>query len=194
MWNKRKEEEFAPVSAVPHASAAFAREGIPMVTLPARMSEPEAARGIATIGKTVVLKGGILSREDIYVDGEVEGTIEMLEHRLTIGPHAKVSAAIKAREVVIVGSVRGTIEASEKVDIRKEAKLVGDIRTNRIVIEDGAYFKGSIDIQRPELGRAPAASKPQPAIAAAGAGQPATAAAPPSAQQQPLSSPADAKR
>jgi cytoskeletal protein CcmA (bactofilin family) len=165
-----------------------------MVTLPARMSEPEAARGIATIGKTVVLKGGILSREDIYVDGEVEGTIEMLEHRLTIGPHAKVSAAIKAREVVIVGSVRGNIEASEKVDIRKEAKLVGDIRTNRIVIEDGAYFKGSIDIQRPELGRAPAASKPQPAIAAAGAGQPATAAAPPSAQQQPLSSPADAKR
>jgi cytoskeletal protein CcmA (bactofilin family) len=95
---------------------------------------------------------------------------------------------------VIVGSVRGNIEASEKVDIRKEAKLVGDIRTNRIVIEDGAYFKGSIDIQRPELGRAPAASKPQPAIAAAGAGQPATAAAPPSAQQQPLSSPADAKR
>jgi cytoskeletal protein CcmA (bactofilin family) len=195
MWNKRKEDEFTPKSAAPLTSAELAREGIPMSTLPGRLTEPEAPRGVATIGKSVVLKGQVFSREDLYVDGEVDGTLELLEHRLTVGPHAKVSATIKAREVVIMGSIRGNIEATDKIDIRKDAKLVGDIRTARIVIEDGAYFKGSIDIQRPEVSRAPAASKLQPAAAAAGAGQssPATVASVP--QQQPLpTGPADAKR
>jgi cytoskeletal protein CcmA (bactofilin family) len=191
MWNKRKEDEFTPRSAAPLTSSELAREGIPTSTLPARSIEPEAPRGVASIGKSVVLKGQVFSREDLYVDGEVDGTLELLEHRLTVGPHAKVSAAIKAREVVIMGSIRGNIEATDKIDIRKDAKLVGDIRTARIVIEDGAYFKGSIDIQRPEVGRAPTGAKPQPAAAAAGAGQ-AVAAVP---QQQPLpTGPADAKR
>ena len=122
MWNKRKEEEFAPKSAAPPTSAELGREGIPMSTLPGRLTEPEAPRGVATIGKSVVLKGQIFSREDLYVDGEVDGTIELLEHRLTLGPHAKVSAAIKVREVVIMGAVRGNIEATDKIDIRKDAK------------------------------------------------------------------------
>jgi cytoskeletal protein CcmA (bactofilin family) len=195
MWNKRKEEEFAPKSAAPPKSAELAREGIPMSTLPGKLTEPEAPRGVATIGKSVVLKGQVVSREDLYVDGEVDGTIELLEHRLTVGPHAKLSAAIKAREVVIMGSVRGNIEATDKIDIRKDAKLVGDIKTARIVIEDGAYFKGSIDIQKPEVGRAPAASKPQPAVGAAGAGQPSPVIVAPVPQQQPLiTGPADPKR
>ncbi len=114
----------------------------------------------------MVIKGQIFGREDVYVDGEVEGTIELLEHRLTIGAHGKVHAGIKAREVVIVGTVHGNIEATDKIDIRKDAKLVGDIRTARIVIEDGAYFKGSIDIQKPEVSRVPAA----PAAAGGGSG------------------------
>jgi cytoskeletal protein CcmA (bactofilin family) len=195
MWNKRKEEEFVPKSAAPPKSAELAREGIPMSTLPGRSPEPEAPRGVATIGKSVVLKGQVFSREDLYIDGEVEGTIELLEHRLTVGPHAKVSATLKAREVVIMGSVRGNIEAADKIDIRKDAKLVGDIKTARIVIEDGAYFKGSIDIQKPEVSRAPAASKPQPVVVATGAGQPSPATVAPAHQQQPLSTgPADAKR
>jgi cytoskeletal protein CcmA (bactofilin family) len=187
MWNKRKEDEYTPKSAAPPTSAELAREGIPMSTLPGRSTEPDAPRGVANIGKSVVVKGQIFSREDLYVDGEVDGTLELLEHRLTAGPHAKLSASIKAREVVIMGSVRGNIEATDKIDIRKDAKLVGDIKTARIVIEDGAFFKGSIDIQRPEVARAPAVSKPQPAAAAAGAG--------PVPQQQPLpTGPADAKR
>ena len=123
MWNKRKEEEFTPKFAAPPTSAALAREGIPMSTLPGRLAEPEGPRGVATFGKSVVLKGQVFSREDLYVDGEVDGTLEMLEHRLTVGPHAKVSAAIKAREVVIMGSVRGNIEASDKIDIRKDATV-----------------------------------------------------------------------
>jgi cytoskeletal protein CcmA (bactofilin family) len=110
----------------------------------------------ATVGKAVRIVGQIFSREDLYVDGEIEGTVEALEHKLTIGPHGTVHAGIKAREVVALGSITGNVEASEKIEIHKEAKLVGDIRTSRIIIEDGAYFKGSIDIVKPEPAKAPA--------------------------------------
>ena len=172
-------------STVPPTSAELAREGIPMSTLPGRGSEPELSRGAALIGKSVLVKGQVFSREDLCVDGELEGTLELQEHRVTIGPNGKVQASIKAREVVIIGTVRGNIEASDKIDIRKDAKLVGDIKTARIVIEDGAYFKGSIDIQKPEVNRAPAAAPPRPAAAAAAAAPQQTVAP---------ASPADAKR
>src|SRR5207247_10733321 len=101
----------------------------------------------------------IFSREDLTIDGEVEGTVELQEHRLTIGPNGKVMANVKARELVVLGTIHGNVETSDKIDIRKEAKLVGDIRTARIVIEDGAYFKGNVDIVRAEVGR-PAAAAP----------------------------------
>jgi cytoskeletal protein CcmA (bactofilin family) len=188
MW-KRKEEEYAPKPATPPTSAELAREGIPMQTYPTRAGESEAARTAARIGKSVMIKGQIFSREDLYVDGELEGTLELPEHRVTIGPNGKLRASIKAREVVIGGSVQGNIEASDKIDIRKDARLVGDIKTARIVIEDGAYFKGSIDIQRPEPPRAQA--KPQPAANATA--QAAGASAAP--QQPPLPvNPPESKR
>ncbi len=104
--------------------------------------------GAATLGKNVTVKGQIFSREDLVVDGEVEGTIECQEHKLTIGPNARVQAGLKARDIVIFGSIQGNVEALDKIDIKKEAKLVGDIKTTRIMIEDGAYFKGSIDITK----------------------------------------------
>ena len=77
----------------------------------------------------------------------------MQEHRLTVGPNGKVVAGIKAREIVVLGAIQGNVDASDKIDIRKDAKLVGDIKAARIVIEDGAYFKGSIDIVKPEPGK-----------------------------------------
>lgn len=188
MW-KRKEEDYAPKPATPPTSAELAREGIPMQTYPARAGESEAARAGARIGKSVMIKGQIFGREDLYVDGEVEGTLEVPEHRVTIGPNGKLRASIKAREVVIGGSIQGNIEASDKIDIRKDARLVGDIRTARIVIEDGAYFKGSIDIQRPETARTPAKTQPVANAAAQGAG------AAPVPQQQPLApTPPEPKR
>jgi cytoskeletal protein CcmA (bactofilin family) len=107
------------------------------------------------LGKNVTVKGQIFAREDLMIDGEVEGTVECHEHRLTIGPNARVQAGLKAREIVIQGSIQGNVDAVDKIDIKKEAKLVGDIKTSRIVIEDGAYFKGSIDISK-----ATAATKP----------------------------------
>jgi len=116
--------------------------------------EPESRGGSATIGKAVKIIGQIHSKEDLFVDGDVEGTVEAPDHRLTVGPNGTVHAAIKAREVVALGAIQGNVEATERIEIKKDAKLVGDIRTARIVIEDGAYFKGSIDIVKPEPAKA----------------------------------------
>lgn len=162
MWNKRRDEDVAPrpsTAAAPPVTETH-REPAAAAT-PAKPATPDAARGVAAIGKSVIIKGQILSREDLYLDGEMEGTVEVPEHRLTIGPHAKLQAGIRAREVVVLGSVNGNVEASEKIDIRKDARLTGDIKTGGIIIEDGAYFKGSIDIVRPTGDGKPAARPAQ---------------------------------
>jgi cytoskeletal protein CcmA (bactofilin family) len=166
MWNRRKDEELAikPASAPPTPSA-LAKEGIPMSTLSGRTNEPhfDSPRGgSAVLGKSVIVKGQIFSREDLTIDGEVEGTVELQEHRLTVGPNGKVLASVKAREIVVLGTIHGNVETTDKIDIRKDAKLVGDIKTARVVIEDGAYFKGNIDIVRAEVAKPQPAPKPQP--------------------------------
>ena len=143
-----------------------------MSTAPLRTAELESTRGAASIGKSVTIKGQIFSREDLIVDGEIEGAIELNEHRLTVGPNGRVRAGIKAREIVVLGTIDGNVEALDKIDIRKDAKLVGDIKTARIIIEDGAYFKGSIDIVKNETPK-PTAPRPQAAAAAATNAQPA---------------------
>ncbi len=149
MWNRRKEDEIPKPAMSPPTNATLAREGIPMNTLPPRPPEHERDRP-ASIGKSVIIKGQLFSREDLFIDGEIEGSVEMQEHKLTVGPNGKLQAGVKAREIVVLGTIHGNVEAGEKIEIRKDAKLVGDIKTTRIVIEDGAYFKGSIDITRPE--------------------------------------------
>jgi cytoskeletal protein CcmA (bactofilin family) len=180
VWNRRKEEEFTRPLSGPPAPSELAKEGIPMSTLPGRGSEPhhDGAR-TAVLGKSVIVKGQIFSREDLTIDGEVEGTVELQEHRLTIGPNGKVRASVKARELVVLGMIHGDVETTDKIDIRKDAKLVGDIKTARIVIEDGAYFKGNIDIVRAEAVRPAAAPQPKPQAVAASTS--ATAPAPASA-------------
>jgi len=136
-----------------------------MSTVPSRPTESfDASRaGNAVLGRSVLVKGQILSREDLTIDGEVEGTIEMQEHRLTIGPNGKVRASVKAREIIVLGTLHGNVETGDRIDIRKEAKLVGDIKTARIVIEDGAYFKGNVDITRAEVSKPAAAAHSAPA-------------------------------
>ena len=107
--------------------------------------------GSASIGKAVKIKGEVFSNEDLYVDGDLEGRIELKAHKLTVGPNGTVkTGVIKARAVVIQGTVQGDVDAQEKVEIRKDATLTGNIKTARIVIEEGAYFKGGVDIVRPE--------------------------------------------
>jgi cytoskeletal protein CcmA (bactofilin family) len=189
VWNRRKEEELTarPMTGPP-APSELAKEGIPMSTLPGRASDQhhDVAR-TAVLGKSVIVKGQIFSREDLTIDGEVEGTVELQEHRLTIGPNGKVRASVKARELVVLGTIHGDVEITDKIDIRKEAKLVGDIRTARIVIEDGAYFKGNIDIVRAEAARPAAAPQPKPQAVASspssssGASSTSASAAPPAA-------------
>ena len=180
MWNRRKEEEPAPrPTSAPPTSSELAKEGIPMSTVPTRPSEPrlDAPRGgNAILGKSVIVKGQMYGREDLTIDGEVEGTVELQEHRLTIGPNGKVVATIKARELVVLGTVHGNVETRDKIEIRKDAKVVGDIRTARIVIEDGAYFKGTVDIIRAEAAKPAAVPKPQPVASASTPGSPAVAA------------------
>jgi cytoskeletal protein CcmA (bactofilin family) len=176
MWNnKRREDEITPKAApVQPVAPEPQKERTPLSTAPIRTVELEPNRGAASIGKSVTIKGQIFSREDLIVDGEIEGAIELNEHRLTVGPNGRVRAGIKAREIVVLGTIDGNVEALDKIDIRKDAKLVGDIKTARIIIEDGAYFKGSIDIVKNETAKS-VAPRPQAAVAAA-ASSPAQAA------------------
>jgi cytoskeletal protein CcmA (bactofilin family) len=132
--------------------------------MPFKTPEPGGTRGQASIGKAVKISGQIYSKEDLYIDGDVEGSIELQEHGLTIGPNGKVRSNIKAREVVILGNVQGNVDASDKLEVRKDGRLVGDTKTARIVIEDGAYFKGSIDIVKPEQAKSSASLQPKPQV------------------------------
>ena len=103
---------------------------------------------VAHIGKSVLVKGELSGSEDLYLDGEVEGSIELPGHSLVIGPNGRVRANVHAKEVVVHGKVDGNLRATEKVELKKSALLNGDIFTQRIIIEDGAFFKGAIDIQK----------------------------------------------
>lgn len=179
VWNKQRREEDLPrplntntnrpAPTVPPVE--IKKEATPLSSMsntPVGRMEPEPSRGgSASIGKAVKIAGQIFSREDLYVDGDVEGTIELMDHKLTVGPNGKVHSGVKAREVVVLGVIQGNVEASDRLEIRKDAKLVGDIKTARIVIEDGAYFKGSIDIVKAEPKPAPAQARQQAAAAPA---------------------------
>jgi cytoskeletal protein CcmA (bactofilin family) len=103
----------------------------------------------ATIGKSLVVKGEVTGSESLYIDGKVDGTINLPGNRVTVGRNGQVSANISAREVVVLGKVKGNINASDRVDIRSEGALTGDVIAQRISIEDGAFFKGGIDIRKP---------------------------------------------
>jgi cytoskeletal protein CcmA (bactofilin family) len=176
MWNKKRDEEPPrpsynpppqPAAPAPAANSIETRRETPVSSMPPARFE-EGRGGSATIGKAVKVVGQIYSKEDLFVDGEVEGTVEALDHKLTIGPNGIIRAGIKAREVAVLGSVQGNVEAMDKIEIRKDAKVIGDIKTARIIIEDGAYFKGAIDIVKPEPAKAkPATQAAQPAAAAA---------------------------
>ena len=109
-----------------------------------------------TIGQHVTIKGDIRSEEDLLIDGQVEGTLDLGQNRLVIGANAQIRARITAKEVEVQGVLHGNVEAVDKIILRKTSKVVGDLKMAGVVIEDGANFKGSIDITRPQ-GTAPPA-------------------------------------
>jgi len=104
----------------------------------------------ATIGRSVVIKGEVSGTESLYIDGRIEGTVNFSEHRVTIGRNGSVAANIVAREVVILGKVQGNIQCSDRLDIRSEGALTGDVITQRISVEDGAILKGSVQVRAVE--------------------------------------------
>jgi len=104
--------------------------------------------GTARLGGSLHVKGEITGNEDLHIDGSVEGLVQLEDRKLTIGASAKVTADIIAREVVVYGNVKGNLRARDRIEIKKDGSVVGDLTTARIMIEDGAYFKGSIEIDK----------------------------------------------
>jgi cytoskeletal protein CcmA (bactofilin family) len=120
---------------------------------PAPAAAPRSSAGTpqdqASIGKSLVIKGEVTGSESLYIDGRVEGSINLPGNRVTVGRNGVVAANITAREIVVIGKLRGNLMASDRVDIRNEGSLTGDVVAQRISIEDGAFFKGGIDIRKP---------------------------------------------
>jgi cytoskeletal protein CcmA (bactofilin family) len=132
-----------------------------------KVSDPNRGE-TANIGKSVVIKGEVTGSEDLYLDGQVDGSIDIAGNRLTIGPNGRVKANVTAQSVSISGKLDGNVRASDRVDLRNTAVVLGDIATQRISIEDGAYFKGGVDIQREAPKAQPAAkTESKPAVSAA---------------------------
>jgi cytoskeletal protein CcmA (bactofilin family) len=123
-------------------------------------------KDIVNIGKSVVIKGELNGSEDLTIEGHVEGTIQLRDHVLTIGPNGRIKAQVFAKSVIVLGEVTGNVTASEKVDIRDNGSVDGDIISPRVAIAEGAHFRGSVDMQRKGAPAGAAASKPAPAPAA----------------------------
>ena len=183
MWGKKDTTPPAPPPRPAAPLPSSAQEVTPVASSPTpRTTEPDrtASRSAqAHIGKSVVVKGEISGSEDLYVDGEVRGSIELRDHGLTVGPNGKVDANVIAREIVVHGTLNGNVQAADKIEIRKTGSILGDLSTARIIIEDGAYFKGSIDILKPGHKAEPhrptpgsAKSSAQPTLQMAAAAEP----------------------
>jgi cytoskeletal protein CcmA (bactofilin family) len=147
MWKSSKPEERPVTNAATPAvhPPEIKKEFRPMEPM---KSADSFRADVAHIGKSVLVKGELSGSEDLYLDGEVEGSIDLQEHNLTIGPHGRVRANVKAKDVIVHGKVDGNIHGTDRVELKRSAVLVGDISTQRIVIEDGAFFKGAIDIKK----------------------------------------------
>jgi cytoskeletal protein CcmA (bactofilin family) len=132
-------------------------------------------KDIVNIGKSVVIKGELNGSEDLTIEGHVEGTIQLREHVLTIGPNGRIKAQVFAKSVIVLGEVTGNVTASDKVDIRDNGSVDGDIISPRVAIAEGAHFRGSVDMQRKGGQVGPTVAKPDAKAATA---QPAAAPAP----------------
>src|SRR5271165_3146276 len=161
MWGDKKTEPLkqsetpqpttakAPETPAPVAKPDSATtEAIDMSTDAMRPLSTTPSGTSARLGASLHVKGEISGNEDLHIDGSVEGLIQLEERKLTVGASAKLTADVVAREVVVYGSVKGNLRARDRIEIKKDGSVVGDLTTARIMIEDGAYFKGSIEIDR----------------------------------------------
>ena len=168
MW--KRDESVRPASAQPTTAP---QPHTPVSTGPSGPRSDAShsmEKDIVNIGKSVVIKGELNGSEDLTIEGHVEGTIQLREHVLTIGPNGRIKAQVFAKSVIVLGEVTGNVTASDKVDIRDNGSVDGDIISPRVAIAEGAHFRGSVDMQR----KAGAAAQPAKSVAA-----PQAAAAPP---------------
>jgi cytoskeletal protein CcmA (bactofilin family) len=166
MW--KRDESVKP--ATPPAQTPAATPSAPVAAAPAA-SEPrtQIGRDNVNIGKSVIIKGELSGSEDLTIEGHVEGRIDLKDNVLTIGPNGKIKAEVFAKSVVVLGEVTGNVTASEKVDIRDNGSVDGDIASPRVAIAEGAHFRGAVDMQRagakaqakPAAAPAPAQAQPQ---------------------------------
>src|SRR5688572_5646102 len=147
MW--KRDESVKPTPPPPPAPAAPVAAA-PAAQAPKSVSDarPQIERDKVNIGKSVVIKGELSGSEDLTIEGHVEGRIELRENVLTIGPNAKIRAEVFAKSVIVLGEVSGNVTASEKVDIRDNGSVDGDIASARVAIAEGAHFRGSVDMQK----------------------------------------------
>ena len=157
MWGTKKPElATAPASPapikVPERSSskpvAASLEAKAMSSDVSRPSVLPSAGSGARLGASLYVKGEISGNEDLHVDGTVEGLIQLEDRKLTVGTGAKLTADVMAREIVVYGSIKGNLRARDRIEIKKDGSVIGDLTTARIMIEDGAYFKGAIEIDR----------------------------------------------
>jgi cytoskeletal protein CcmA (bactofilin family) len=153
MW--KRDEAVRPPSGQPTA-APQPPAPVQAVGSAPRPAEPvhQMEKDIVNIGKSVVIKGELNGSEDLTIEGHVEGTIQLRDHVLTIGPNGRIKASVFAKSVIVLGEVTGNVTASDKVDIRDNGSVDGDIISPRVAIAEGAHFRGSVDMQR--KGGAPA--------------------------------------
>ncbi len=150
MWKPTNQPQTPARPAEPERPASMPSVPAMSAAEPAAAPRPVATTTAdqATIGKSLVIKGEVTGSESLYIDGRVEGSINLSGNRVTVGRNGIVAANINAREIVVLGKVRGNLTASDRVDIRSDGSLTGDVVAARISIEDGAYFKGGIDIRK----------------------------------------------
>jgi cytoskeletal protein CcmA (bactofilin family) len=150
MW--RKPEDSKPSSPVTEVPPAAPRVDPPVRSVAGLTAEVVQPSG-GVITSTLVIKGEIHGREDLYIDGEVQGTIHLADGRVTIGPHGKISADVDAREVIVRGTVKGSVRGRDRVEIGRTGEVRGDIATVRIAIEEGAQIHSKVEIARPDESR-----------------------------------------
>ena len=155
MWKPSQSE---PIRSMPNPEPPAPVHAAPAVESATRAGAPAGDQ--AVISKGLFVKGEISGTESLYIDGKVEGSISLAGNRVTVGRNGQVNASVTAREVVVMGKVRGNVSATDRVDIRAEGALSGDVSAARICIEDGAFFKGGIDIRKSDAKLAQPAGAP----------------------------------
>jgi cytoskeletal protein CcmA (bactofilin family) len=167
MWKRDEAVRQRAQPAVPTNEAAAAAPAAAAQPVRQDTYRSQNARDVVNIGKSVVIKGELNGSEDLTIEGHVEGKIELRDHVLTIGPNGKIKAELFAKSVVVLGEVVGNVSATEKVDIRENGSVEGDITSPRVAIAEGAHFRGSVDMaqkaKQVSSGPRPAEVKPQPA-------------------------------